>query len=85
MRNNLECIYINRFKRDDLEALLDLRVRNRQFLKSFEPVTLDSHYTLKGQQEILQKVQHDWETGSGYGFGIFLINTDQLIERVNLT
>ena len=85
MRKNSERIYIRRLGMDDLEALLDLRVRNRHFLKPFEPVTLDSHYTLEGQQEILQKVQDNWETGSGYGFGVFLINDDRLIGRVNLS
>ena len=85
MRKNSERIYIRRLGMDDLEALLDLRLRNRHFLKPFEPVTLDSHYTLEGQQEILQKVQDNWETGSGYGFGVFLINDDRLIGRVNLS
>ncbi|MCF8564196.1 GNAT family N-acetyltransferase [Alicyclobacillus tolerans] len=85
MRQDSERIYIRRLEMDDLEALLDLRVRNRHFLKPFEPITLDSHYTLEGQQEILQKVQHNWETGSGYGFGIFLNKEDRLIGRVNLS
>lgn len=85
MRRDSERIYIRRLEMDDLEALLDLRVRNRYFLKPFEPVTSDSHYTLEGQQEILETVQHNWEAGSGYGFGIFLTNEDRLIGRVNLS
>lgn len=70
---------------DDLEALLDLRVRNRRFLQPFEPVTLDSHYTREGQQEILERAQRDWDADGGYGFGIFLTNVDRLIGRVNLS
>jgi hypothetical protein len=52
-------------------------VRNRQFLKPFEPLKPDSHYTLERQKEVIEKVQHNWENGSGYGVGIFLNSDDQ--------
>ncbi|MCI0184946.1 GNAT family N-acetyltransferase [Sulfoacidibacillus ferrooxidans] len=85
MRLNSERVYIRRMENEDLEALLDLRLRNRHFFKPFQPITLDSHYTVEGQQEILEKIYHDWNSGSGYGFGIFLTNDDRLIGRVNLS
>ncbi len=85
MRLDSERVYIRRLEMGDLQALLDLRVRNRHFFKPFEPVTSDSHYTLKGQQEILEKVQQNWKANLGYGFGIFLTNEDRLIGRVNLS
>ncbi|WDL96010.1 GNAT family N-acetyltransferase [Alicyclobacillus sp. ALC3] len=85
MRQDSDRIYIRRLEMNDLDALLDLRVRNRLFLQPFEPVTVDSHYTLEGQQEVFEKVQRNWETGSGYGFGIFLTHQDRLIGRVNLS
>ena len=84
MRLDSERVYIRKLEMDDLQALLDLRLRNRHFFKPFEPLTSDSHYTLEGQQEILEKVRNSWEDGSGYGFGIFLTNNN-LIGRVNLS
>lgn len=84
MRQASRRVYIRKLEMEDVAALLDLRIRNRQFLGPFEPLTQDSHYTLEGQREILEKVQHSWETGSGYGFGIFLTDTSRLIGRVNL-
>lgn len=85
MRLDSKRVYIRRLEMDDLQSLLDLRVRNRHFFKPFEPVTSDYHYTVEGQQEILDKLQNNWEDGSGYGFGIFLSNEDRLIGRVNLS
>ena len=85
MRLDSKRIYIRRIEMDDIYQLLDLRVRNRQFLKPLEPLKPDSHYTLEGQKEVIEKVQHNWENGSGYGFGIFLNSDDQLIGRVNLS
>lgn len=78
-------VYIRRMEKEDLVALLDLRLRNRHFLEPFEPIVLDSHYTVEGQQEILEKVFHNWDADFGYGFGIFLTNNDRLIGRVNLS
>ncbi len=85
MRANSDRIHIRRLEVDDLHILLDLRARNREFLRPFEPVTSDTHYTVAGQQQLLEKVQMDWTSGSGYGFGIFLNGTRQLIGRVNLS
>ncbi len=85
MRLNSERIYIRGLEINDLHSLLDLRMRNREFVQSFEPVTPDSHYTLGGQKEILEKVKQNWGNDSGYGFGIFLNLNDQLIGRVNLS
>lgn len=85
MELNSRHIYIRRLQMGDTKSLLDLRNRNRQFLQPFEPLNPDSHYTLEGQEEILEKVQLNWENGSGYGFGIFLNTNHRLIGRVNLS
>lgn len=85
MRLDWERIYIRRLEMDDLKALLALRVRNRDFVQPYEPVAPDSHYTLEGQRGILEKVQRNWEDGIGYGFGVFLSSSNQLIGRVNLS
>ncbi|SEN36031.1 GNAT family N-acetyltransferase [Lihuaxuella thermophila] len=78
-------IYIRRLEPEDAGALLDLRKRNRSFLQPFEPVRPDSHYTLEAQLEAIRQGIGQWEQGTGYGFGIFLSTSHQLIGRVNLS
>jgi len=85
LRLDTDRIYIRRLELNDLNSLLDLRIRNKEFFKPFEPSTPASHYTVEGQRSILEKVQHNWRNGSGYGFGIFLKNNNNLIGRVNLS
>jgi [ribosomal protein S5]-alanine N-acetyltransferase len=85
MRLDSDRIYIRRLELDDLNTLLDLRIRNREFFQPLEPITPDSHYTLEGHRDILEKVQNNWESSAGYGFGIFLNSSNQLIGRVNLS
>ncbi len=78
-------IYIRPLQISDTKALLDLRVRNRDFLRPFEPRHSDAHFTFQGQKELVEKAIQNWESGTGYGFGIFLMSTDQLLGRVNLS
>ncbi|MFC4547632.1 GNAT family N-acetyltransferase [Paenactinomyces guangxiensis] len=65
--------------------MLELRIRNRDFLRPYEPVVPDSHFTLQAQREVIERGVHQWENGEGYAFGIFLAETDQLIGRVHLS
>ena len=85
MRLDAARVYIRRLTQDDIPALLSLRLQNREFLRPFEPIMPDSHYTLAGQQEFLSNLQQNWDNRSGYGLGIFLISTHQLIGRVALS
>ncbi|MBS4174100.1 GNAT family protein [Bacillus sp. FJAT-49736] len=85
MRLDSERIYIRRLTMQDLNALLDLRLRNKEFLQTFEPIAPHSHYTLEGQRDILEKVQRNWESDSGYSFGIFLRRSNQLMGRISLS
>lgn len=85
MGSQVNRIYIRRTELEDASMLLDLRVRNRAFLKPYEPNFSDAHYTLAGQQEILEKAQANWDTDAGYALGIFLARTHQLIGRVSLS
>jgi len=78
-------IYLRRFESSDLNALLDLRFRNRRFIQPWEPTQPLGHFTLSGQQEAIDKSLANWESGSGYGLGIFRADGDALIGRVNLT
>jgi ribosomal-protein-alanine N-acetyltransferase len=78
-------IDIRPIQMEHLEALLELRMRNRAFAASFEPIQPDAHFTLEGQREVIQQVLHNREGGTGYGFGIFLTETNALIGRINLS
>ncbi|WP_067934238.1 GNAT family N-acetyltransferase [Alicyclobacillus kakegawensis] len=78
-------IYLRRLERNDAHALLELRLRNRGFLKPWEPSPSHNHFTLLGQQEAIEKSIANWESGTGYGFGIFLVDRNELIGRVNLS
>ncbi|RAL24037.1 GNAT family N-acetyltransferase [Thermoflavimicrobium daqui] len=78
-------IYIRKLQIEDALPLLELRLRNRQFLKAYEPITPDSHYTLEEQQKVIHSVARNWDQDLGYGFGVFLQPTHQLIGRVNLS
>ncbi len=78
-------IYLRALLLDDVESLLDLRLRNRSFLRPFEPIQSDKHFTLDGQVEAVQQLVENWNQGAGYGFGIFFKDTNQLIGRVNLS
>lgn len=77
--------YIRKLELEDIDALLDLRVRNKDFLKPFEPTLPADHFTYHAQEEAIKKTIIDWKHDLGYGFGIFLHKDDQLIGRVNLS
>lgn len=78
-------IFIRDLHPKDTQSLLDLRVRNRSFLKSFEPQQTETHFTYADQWESIKKTQQNSKDGLGYSFGIFLAPSDQLIGRVNLS
>jgi ribosomal-protein-alanine N-acetyltransferase len=80
-----ERITIRRLEREDAEALLQLRVANRQYLEPFEPRFPNSHFTMAGQLEVIERDLAKWDQDQGYGFGIFLNETGSLIGRVNLS
>ncbi|MGD8190806.1 GNAT family N-acetyltransferase [Brevibacillus ginsengisoli] len=80
-----EHIHIRPLGIEDAEELLELRMVNREFLRPFEPIQTEAHYTLDVQREIISKSSHDWEQGMSYGFGVFQNDTNELIGRVNLS
>ncbi|OFW77122.1 MAG: alanine acetyltransferase [Alicyclobacillus sp. RIFOXYA1_FULL_53_8] len=78
-------IDLRQLELNDAVSLLDLRQRNREFLVPWEPVQPESHFTLIGQQEAIEKLRSNWESGTGYGFGIFLRSTGLLVGRITLS
>jgi [ribosomal protein S5]-alanine N-acetyltransferase len=78
-------IFIRPVRPEDADALLELRVRNREFLQPYEPVKEESHFTLEAQRESLEAAIRGWISGTGFSFGIFLSGPGELIGRVNLS
>lgn len=84
MRLHTDSIYLRPLQMQDAAELLELRLRNHDFLQPFEPIRPASHLTLEGQQEQLAQAERDFTNGAGYAFGIFLQDNDQLIGRIVL-
>lgn len=78
-------IYLRALKEDDARALYDLRVRNREFLRPYEPIQPDDHFTLTAQRQVIEKAETNWSSGAGYGFGVFLTASHDLVGRVSLS
>jgi ribosomal-protein-alanine N-acetyltransferase len=75
-------IYLRRLEVADAEALLELLVREREFLKPWQEARPDSFFTLAAQRGVLEQVT----TGATrIDFGIFLKETDELLGRVQLS
>jgi ribosomal-protein-alanine N-acetyltransferase len=68
---------------EDARALLQLRIRNKAFLRPFEPERPPAHFTLQGCLDHIAAASHDWQEDKAYAFGIFLDNA--LIGRVALS
>lgn len=82
---NKSDIYLKCLELIDAEDLLALRLRNRDFLKPFEPIREEIHYTLEGQlREIEAGIQSRLQD-SGYTYGIFMKERDELIGGIALT
>jgi [ribosomal protein S5]-alanine N-acetyltransferase len=65
-------LYLRPHEPGDAPALLDVVVRNRDFLSGFEPPRPEGHYTLEGQKLLVQVDRERWDAGVRYAFGIFL-------------
>jgi ribosomal-protein-alanine N-acetyltransferase len=69
--------------RNDARELLELRIRNREAFRPFEPNYPDSHFTLTTQREIIEEFSNIQLRGLGLGFGIFLRTASRpLIGRI---
>jgi ribosomal-protein-alanine N-acetyltransferase len=85
MKLSAEQVYIRGFQLSDTEALHELRLRNREFFRPFEPIRPDSAFTLPSVKEQLETAIADFQAGQAYSFGVLLRETDQLVGRVNLS
>jgi ribosomal-protein-alanine N-acetyltransferase len=69
----------------DLPALVEARVRNREFLTEWEPTRDESFFTPAGQARELALDDAAWRTATGFPFAILdACENDRLIGRVAL-
>lgn len=78
-------IHMQPLREEHAEALLRLRLENREYMQRYEPVRADSYWTLERQRELLQQGEQSLLEGTGYVFGIFQSDTGQLIGRIELS
>lgn len=77
--------HIRPFDVSEAPVVLDLRVRNREFVAPFEPKRPDSHFTLRAQERLLDDEARAWRAGLQYVFGMFDNTNDALIGRLALS
>jgi [ribosomal protein S5]-alanine N-acetyltransferase len=78
-------VTIRPFASEDAQALLDLRLRNDEFFRPFEPSSVVVPATLAEQQTRLEGERTDWAGDRGYVFGIFRSSDDLLVGRIALS
>lgn len=60
---------------DDASAMLEYYIRNKQYLKPFEPSREESFYTFEAQKQILMESYKQFLNGEGVNFGIYSSNS----------
>lgn len=78
-------IYLKPLTLANAEQVLQLRNRNRDYLKKYEPIRPESYWTLEVQQEMLINGEQNFEAGQGYVFGIFESANEQLVGRIEIS
>ena len=63
--------------------MLEFHLRNREFLKSFEPSREESFYTLESQKRTLIESYKQFLSGNGINFGIY--KKDKLIGKIRIS
>ena len=67
----------------DAQALLDLRLRNKEFFAPYEPSSVIRPRNLAEQRERLDADEVEWDAGRQYTFGIFA--GEKLVGQVQLS
>lgn len=78
---------IRPFSVEDVDALLDLRLRNKAFMAPFEADRAPSFFSRPAQAREVALDQEAWAAGSGYAFAVCALEGDeeQLIGRIALS
>lgn len=77
-------IYITPIILGDADSLLQLRLHNRSAHQEYEPIHEESFYTLKGQQQLINRRTQQAEQDQAYMFGIYLLD-GSLIGQITLS
>jgi [ribosomal protein S5]-alanine N-acetyltransferase len=77
--------FIRPLELSDAAAMLEVRARNDEFLRPFEPLKPDDYLTLGAQRQEIERSAQDWRADRGYAFGIFSTNGSELIGRLALS
>jgi ribosomal-protein-alanine N-acetyltransferase len=77
--------YIRALSVKDAPAVLDLRVANKDFFEPYEPSRQPLSFTVAAQKAQLEAGVRQWQADLGYAFGIFDIDSDEMIGRVALS
>jgi ribosomal-protein-alanine N-acetyltransferase len=83
MRLEGDGLYLRPYEPGDATPLLDIVLRNRNFLAAYEPPRPDAYYTLEGQRHIVEIDSERWDAGLRYAFGVFL-PSGRIVGRVAL-
>ncbi|MCM3718161.1 GNAT family N-acetyltransferase [Fictibacillus phosphorivorans] len=77
-------VYLKPVDRNEIEPLLELETRNKDFFNQFAPTRDDDFCTLEGQAKRLERMEENRENDLGYSFGIYLNDSDILIGQIGL-
>ncbi|MFC7443165.1 GNAT family N-acetyltransferase [Laceyella putida] len=78
-------IFVKILEESDAEAMWRLELRNRDFFQLYTPLRDESFYTLEGQRERIRNNLRLKERGQQYAFGIYLLETWELIGSITLS
>ncbi len=67
----------------DAEEVLEYYLRNREFLRRFEPSRDEGFYTIESQKHILTENYKQFLKGTGVNFGIY--NNNKLIGKIRIS
>jgi ribosomal-protein-alanine N-acetyltransferase len=79
-----EKVFLGYLETADAEALLQLESRNQSFFQMYTGTREQEFYTLEGQLQRIQRNQEKKDLDQTYTFGIFLIETGEMIGTIGL-
>ncbi|WP_342563746.1 GNAT family protein [Paenibacillus sp. FSL R7-0345] len=82
--NHAQGIYLSLLQPQDADALLELRLRNKEHHQPYEPLREADYYTQESQQLLISQRLSDSEHDRAYMFGIFQAD-GQLIGQITLS
>jgi [ribosomal protein S5]-alanine N-acetyltransferase len=78
-------VAIRPYESGDARALLELRLRNRDFFAPYEPSSVVAAHTIEEQLQMLDAERVEWDNDRRYTFGVFEPGGDALVGQVQLS